>query len=70
MTPQQEQEKQVNLSLMILNFKINALKEALSEDQDLKYRESIGQSKIILKTLLGNPLSQKELDEALNSLDF
>jgi len=70
MTPEQEQEKQINMSLMILNFKINALRAGLSEDQDSKYWESIEKSKAILQTLLDNPLSQKELDEALNILDI
>jgi hypothetical protein len=70
MTPSQEQEKQINLSLMILNFKINALRASLSEDQDSKYWQSIEESKKTLLTLLDKPLSQKEIDEAINSLDM
>ncbi|PVV55792.1 MULTISPECIES: hypothetical protein [Chryseobacterium] len=66
----QESDKQINLGLIILTIKINALISSLSSEQKVLYKHSIESSKEIILSLLDNPLSQKEVDEALKALEI
>lgn len=70
MTASQEFEKQINLNLIIIGHKLNALKSVLTDEQLEAYKKSIEESKTILKSSLEDHLPSEQVDEVLNSLDI
>ncbi|MDY3319665.1 hypothetical protein PG637_09735 [Riemerella anatipestifer] len=66
----QELEKQINLNLIIIVHKLNALKSVLTDEQLEVYKKSIEESKTILKSSLEDNLPSEQVDEVLSSLDI
>jgi hypothetical protein len=63
-------EKQINLALILINIKLNAIKDSMSDEQAFQYEQSIEKSKSIVLSLLDNPLTQEEVDKALKALEI
>lgn len=64
-----ELEKQINLSLMVMNTKINALRSLLSKEQEQAYFNSIKELETNFEKLLQEDiLTQKEFDELIEVL--
>lgn len=69
MTPQQQEEFKANFNLIILAYKLKAIKESLSSEQLLIYNKSIELSKKELKETLEKSLSSEQVDELLLVFD-
>lgn len=70
MTFNQDLEKQINTSLIVLGAKIKALKSVLTDEQLKVYDETISGEKIKITTVLEKIITTKELDEVLKALDI
>lgn len=69
MTHEQKFELEQNLNLKIIDTKLNALKSALSEDQLMRYLDSIQREKKKLSSQLEKVLSPEQVVELLKALD-
>ncbi|MGN7864337.1 hypothetical protein [Chryseobacterium sp. 22458] len=69
MTPQQEDEFRTNVNLIILGYKLKALKDSLSGEQLVIYNQSIEDTKQLVKTSLEASLSPEQVALILEGLD-
>ncbi len=65
----QELEKQINTSLIIMGIKLKALKAALNDHQMEIYNDVIREQKELVKSRFKDHVSPKELNEIIENLD-
>lgn len=64
-----EEHKVINLSIMVISFKIKALQDCLTADQKIIFEESLEKSKVLIRSKLSDSLSNEEFDRLFDALD-
>lgn len=64
-----EELKVINLSILVLSFKIKALQDSLTIEQKAIFEESLEKSKNLIRTKLSDSLSNEEFDRLFDALD-
>jgi len=64
-----EEHKIINLSILVLSFKIKALQDSLTDDQKKIFETSLENSKVMIRSKLSDSLSTAEFDRLFDALD-
>ena len=64
-----EELKVINLSILVLSFKIKALQDSLTVEQKGIFEESLEKSKNLIRNKLSDSLSNEEFDRLFDTLD-
>ena len=64
-----EELKVINLSILVLSFKIKALQDSLTVEQKAIFEESLEKSKNLIRNKLSDSLSNEEFDRLFDALD-
>ena len=64
-----EELKVINLSILVLSFKIKALQDSLTIEQKAIFEESLEKSKNLIRNKLSDSLSNEEFDRLFDALD-
>ncbi|MDR7370218.1 hypothetical protein [Flavobacterium aquidurense] len=64
-----EEVKIINLSILVLSFKIKALQDSLTDDQKKIFEESLENSKVMIRSKLSDSLTIAEFDRLFEALD-
>ncbi|MNR37345.1 hypothetical protein D3C85_1553530 [compost metagenome] len=64
-----EELKVINLSILVLSFKIKALQDSLTIEQKAVFEESLEKSKNLIRNKLSDSLSNEEFDRLFDALD-
>jgi len=64
-----EEHKIINLSILVLSFKIKALQDSLTDDQKKIFETSLEKSKVMIRSKLSDSLSTAEFDRLFDALD-
>lgn len=64
-----EELKVINLSILVLSFKIKALQDSLTIEQKAIFEASLEKSKDLIRNKLSDSLSTEEFDRLFDALD-
>ena len=64
-----EELKIINLSILVLSFKIKALQDSLTDDQKKIFEASLENSKVMIRSKLSDSLTTAEFDRLFDALD-
>ena len=64
-----EEHKIINLSILVLSFKIKALQDSLTIEQKAIFEASLEKSKDLIRNKLSDSLSNEEFDRLFDALD-
>ena len=64
-----EELKVINLSILVLSFKIKALQDSLTTEQKTIFESSLEKSKVLIRSKLSDSLTTEEFERLFDALD-